>query len=103
MKNKRTQKYINTTAILSLFVLLPLASCEDFTDVGPPKTEVVSEVVFSSDATSLSAISGIYSMMMADNSFSNTGIELYTGTSGDELISYSIIDAEKQFFLNSKN
>jgi starch-binding outer membrane protein, SusD/RagB family len=87
--------------LLFLFALLPICSCEEFISVDAPKTEIVSSTVFSDEASALSAIRGIYSLMMSNQSFTNGGLELYTGLSSDELMNYSSSPEQLQFFTPS--
>lgn len=99
-------KSLNRTQIIpgSLFFLLLIASaCSDFIEIDPPKTEIVNETVFSSDASATAAIRGIYSLMMANPNFAAGGMEEYTGIAGDEFICYSIRNEPVQFFQNAVN
>lgn len=82
-----------------LIIIQFFSGCKKFVEVGVPKTEIVSETVFTTDASATSAIRGVYSMMMNNQSFSNGGIERYTGIMCDELINYSTADAHLQFYL----
>lgn len=83
---------------ISIFVF---SSCKKFIDIDPPKTEIISEYVFTSDASVKSAIRGLYSRMMTNQSFINGDLELYTGLSSDELENYSFADDQIQFYTNS--
>lgn len=85
--------------VVVLFVMI--TSCSDFIDVDAPKTQIVSETVFQTQASASSAIRGIYSLMMTNTSFTRGGLEEYIGTASDELISYSSSANRVQFYQNS--
>lgn len=76
-------------------------SCSDFIEVGNPKTEIVTDAIFVSDVSALSALRGIYSLMMTNNSFTRGGIEEFTGIYSDELISHASRADQLQFFQNA--
>src|SRR5690606_25026732 len=87
-----------------LFVVVLFAmitSCSDFIDVDIPKTQIVSETVFQTQASASSAIRGIYSLMMTNTSFTRGGLEEYIGIASDELISYASSANRLQFYQNS--
>jgi hypothetical protein len=85
-----------------IFVLCAIiTSCSDFIDVDAPKTQIVSETVFQTEASASSAIRGIYSLMMTNTSFTRGGLEEYIGIASDELISYSASANRLQFYQNS--
>src|SRR5690606_11799265 len=65
------------------------------------KTEIVSKTVFSNDASATSAVRGIYSLMMTNQSFTNGQIERYTGLSSDELLNFSTSAEQIQFYTPS--
>lgn len=78
---KRTVTVICIVCISSLFI-----GCEDFVEIDTPKGELVSESIFSHEATTLSALIAIYQKMMGGiDPYTNGGVELYTGISSDEL------------------
>lgn len=88
----------------TLFIVLlvsVITSCESFIDIGPPRTEIVTETVFTSDASAQSAVRGIYSLMMSEQSFTNGGMEEYGGILSDELISYGSRQELQQFYSNT--
>lgn len=98
-------KKINTTTILSPALLMvwltAVTSCSKFIEVDPPQSEIVSESVFSSDASAMAAIRGIYSLMMTNSSFTYGRLEEYTGIASDELINYATNVNQLQFYQNS--
>lgn len=86
---------------ISSFILVTPTSCSDFIELEAPKTEIVSQSVFSSDGSAASAIRGIYSLMMTNFSFTGGALEELTGIASDELINYSIRADQLQFAQNS--
>ncbi|MBT1689859.1 RagB/SusD family nutrient uptake outer membrane protein [Dawidia soli] len=67
-------------------MVLLLTACESLIEIDGPDDAFTSQTVFEDDATATSAIRGVYSEMAAMPYFSNGGIVLLTGLSGDELI-----------------
>ena len=76
---------------------LSVASCSDFIDVGPPKSEITTSTVFTNDASATSTIAGIYSLMMTNQCFMKGDLERYTGLSSDELDNFSANSDQIQF------
>jgi starch-binding outer membrane protein, SusD/RagB family len=91
-------KYSIVVSTLALWAAL--VSCGEFVKIDPPKTQIISETVFSNDATATSAMRGIYSLMMTNQSFANGGLEKYCGLSADELDDYSGDAEQIQFAEN---
>lgn len=89
----------------SLMMMLCLCfSCEEFTSISPPKTQIVTETVFSDDASAISAMSGIYHEIYQSEGFlsgNSRSIIFLTGFSSDELINYSMNSDVLQFYNNS--
>lgn len=77
--------------IATLFiVVLFCSSCKKDLKIEPPINQLSSELVFSSDNTATSAVTGIYSSMMATNEqVFNSALTLYGGLSADELYYYT--------------
>lgn len=74
-----------------MFLLYALAGCEEFVAIDPPTTEITEATVFTSDATTLSAVVGVYSKMMESDDFFTSGrnsITTLAGLSSGELINY---------------
>lgn len=93
-----------TTLLSGLFLinlLFSTESCKKFIETGPPRTEIASQSVFSSDAGAISAIRGIYSTMVTNYGFINGAMEEYTGTASDELANYSTNLDNLQFYQNA--
>ncbi len=82
-----------------IFCLCLIFSCEKFVDIDSPITEVITEDVFSSDATANAAIIGMYSNMF-DNSSISTQLTRETSLASDELIDVSTQLPLGQFFNN---
>ncbi len=91
----------NKVSGILILVLMLASSCEEFIQIDPPKTEIISETVFSNNASALAAVRGIYSLMMTNQSFTNGNIEKYCGLSADELLDVSGSDEQLQFQYNS--
>lgn len=87
--------------VMVLLMLFTSSSCEEFVAVEPPKTEIISETVFNSDASAMAAVRGIYSLMMTNQSFTNGQIEKYCGLSADELTDVSGRNEQVEFEYNS--
>jgi starch-binding outer membrane protein, SusD/RagB family len=101
MKNIYTQLITKTKQIkMGIGLSIILVACQDFIDVGIPRTEITTATVFSSDASAISAIGGIYSKMMSNQSFTKGELERFTGIYSDELINYSS-NLERQQFANA--
>lgn len=89
-----------------------LTSCEDFLEVEAPDNKIVSEVVFNSEETALSAMTGIYNQLLV-TPFSNGGFDSVTvlsGLSADDLttirttnFTYSEFDLHEVKPSNSRN
>ncbi len=84
-----------------VIVSLSFTACNDFIEIDSPKTEISSENVFTNDASAVSAVRGIYSLMMTNTGFTKAGMEEYTGIASDELISYATRADLVQFYNNS--
>jgi len=94
-------KYILKSVLTGALPILGVIACEEFVEIDPPKTEIVSETVFTSDASAASAVRGIYSLMMTNQSFTRAGLEEYTGILSDEFINYATRSSQVQFYQNS--
>ncbi len=95
---------INSPRVSKLIMIIGCAlsiSCDEFITIDPPKTEIVSEVVFENELSANAAITGIYSLMISSQSFTRAGLEEYTGILSDEMINYSTRPDQIQFHLNS--
>lgn len=99
--HKNNKAAIYKSYLAAMLLLLFFSSCKKFIDAGIPRTEIASEAVFTSDASATSAIRGVYSLMMANQSFINGELEIYTGLLSDELTNYSSNAEQQEFFFAS--
>lgn len=78
-------------------------SCEEFVDIDPPITEVVSETVYSSNGTAISAIRGIYIEMMTGNfaSGNQSSVTNLSSLSSDDVLNFSITTDRAEFNSNT--
>ena len=88
----------------TLVLLIAMSSCKKLVDVNPPITSITGASVYTTDANSISAVTGIYSGMM------NTGIaggmvsmSLYPGLSADEFSVYGSNATYGPFYTNNLN
>ena len=84
-------------------ILAIVFGCEDFVDVDPPQTGLVSETVFADDINAESAVSGIYSRMVESTTGIFTGsqsITVFSGRASDELLNHSVIPQFIEFSNN---
>lgn len=90
MNNEYKQHIFSLIRLLFVSITLtaPLTSCEDFVAIDPPKNELVTKTVFTSDATANSAMRGVYiNMNLSSSPFSGyTGsVSNLSGLASDEL------------------
>ncbi|MDO6761907.1 hypothetical protein Q4566_17015, partial [Tamlana sp. 2_MG-2023] len=82
---KRGVKNSLYVVLLSVFII----SCEDFIEIDPPKTELVSETIYEDDITAKAVMDGVYSRMVESlgyaGGFSNS-ITVKNGLASDELV-----------------
>lgn len=97
----RWMRFIGFPAILIYFTII-LIGCKKFVEIDPPNNQLVTEVVFSNDATAITALTSIYSQMYSINNFPYN-ISLATGLQGDELTSYSTSLNVVQLYQNGLN
>ncbi len=83
------QKHFALKALMSVvygsILLFGAPACEEFTEIDPPKTQLVGELVFSDDDTANSAMIGLYLNLMRQRNFVNTSVTLLTGLAADEI------------------
>ncbi|GAA3605006.1 RagB/SusD family nutrient uptake outer membrane protein [Flavivirga amylovorans] len=92
MRNRFIYCFENITL---LFILnITFFGCEDYIEIDPPQTEIVSEIIFSDDISATFAMNGVYVLMRNNDAIFNSGLEIFTGLTSDELNneSSSIID-----------
>ncbi len=81
-------KSIIVLLYVSVIYLFLGTSCEEFIEISPPRTDLVNEVVFSSDETALASMTDIY-YQVGDVGFGSGGIQsvtLLAALSSDELL-----------------
>lgn len=85
--------YTSITKIFALTILssflLAATACKKFVSVPVPDHLVTGPVVFSSDASALSALSGIYSDIMGTSSAFSSSTTLYSSLAADDLSYFS--------------
>ena len=91
--------YIHTF-LFSIVIILLLASCEDFVEIDPPRTEIVPETLFSSDQTAEFVANGMYTLMISINSMYSADLEILSGIASDELVNFSSRDDFVEFSRN---
>src|SRR5688572_3542584 len=82
------KKYFRQLVFLGVFYFL-LTSCKKLVTVDEPLNKLTSELVFTTDKSAVSAISGLYSKILSSTSFANSGMTIYAGMSADELLNTS--------------
>jgi len=93
--------------VKSIFVIiiigLQILGCKKAIEIDPPISGLVSSTVYSSDATSIAALTSIYERLMGETNFLNgtQGIALRLGLSADEFKLYSSDINLSQFYTNS--
>lgn len=92
--------YLNTPGlcIIKFLLVLNIFSCKKLVEVTPPVTNVNAENVYTTDATSIAAVTGIYAKIsdQSANLLSNNainGISVFTSLSADELELFSLTSA----------
>jgi hypothetical protein len=84
-------------AVGLLLLLMEWSSCKKFVEVKAPDTSVNDENIYTSDATAIAALTGIYAQMSSNvrGTFGGTtGISLTTALSADELTLASVVTNE---------
>jgi hypothetical protein len=88
--------------MVCLICITPFTSCKRFVEIDPPVSQTISDEIFQSDALAISAVTGIYSEMMASSGrFSSGEVTFYAGMSADEL-SYQIVGNFREDFVKNK-
>jgi hypothetical protein len=92
--------------LLFIVILAMMAGCKKFSELTPPATSVTAANVYASDATAISAVTGIYTTICNTNwdlrTPSLTSIPLFTSLYTDELTLYNLSDQNLYpFYSNS--
>ena len=80
-------------------ILLQITSCRKIIAIDKPPDLLTSALVFNSDQSAVSSISGLYSQIISSNSFLNGGMTIYTGMTSDEI--YNTISGPDDQFANN--
>lgn len=90
----------------SVFILLTaislLSSCKKLVDVEVPPDRIDRGMVFTNDATALSAVAGLYTQMIRTSTqFSNSAITIYAGLYSDELYTTATSASVEEYYNNA--
>jgi len=80
-------------------LLLGITSCKKFLEIPPPNSQLVSSDVFTSAVTATSALTSIYAQMNVNGNLYS--FDLATGSSSDEIESYSSDPGFEQYYQNA--
>lgn len=78
---------------------LVLVSCEKFTEIGPPKGQVISEKAFANERTAEATIAGAYNHMITAN-FASGNVSALAGLAADELAPLNPVELTQQIYEN---
>lgn len=98
------KKMLTTSRIfLPLLLVLIMLSCDSFTEVNLPKSQMTSEGVFNDFATADAALTDIYAKLRDTGLLtgSNTGISIQLGNYTDELIAFGSPTSPTVSFFNN--
>ncbi|MBD3905407.1 RagB/SusD family nutrient uptake outer membrane protein [Chryseobacterium sp. Ch-15] len=94
--------YIKNTIVVNItfFTLLMFYSCDRFTDVGLPKSQITRDVVFNDDELAKSAMAAVYRSAYETGFISGgtSGAQILFGTYADELQSYASATSDATIF-----
>ncbi|WP_316834905.1 RagB/SusD family nutrient uptake outer membrane protein [Pedobacter nutrimenti] len=87
---------------LTLIFVTLLSGCEKLVTVPDPVTQLVSNSVYSNDATAAAVLTGIYGKMSGDYDMASgyTGVSLLMGLASDELTGYTTDLTQSAFYTN---
>jgi hypothetical protein len=91
-KNRQGQQLAFLSILIAILVLTIFeSSCKKIIDIEPPVTSLTSGVVYQDDVTASSVVTGLYTKMMQDITFSSglRSVTVLAGLSADELILWS--------------
>jgi hypothetical protein len=91
------------TVFLTISVVI-LSSCNEFVDIGAPKTQIVRNKVFENDAGARAAVVGIFSQIMSGNSLASGGLNSMTvigGLLSDDFLNHSTSPDNIQLYTSS--
>jgi hypothetical protein len=90
------------SAILYISLLLAGGACKKFVQVQPPSNAIITSEVFADSADATAGITGIYINMWNRGSatMGNSGVDLYAGTSSDEMTGTSTLSFTQEIDQN---
>lgn len=76
---------------MTILLVAAVAGCRKYTQVGPPTNKLTGNNVYTSDATAIAAVTGIYTLMSASTTGAGTvpSLSLFPGLSADEFTLWS--------------
>ena len=88
-----------------MIMLLVLAGCNKALELPPPPTKLAETSVFTSDANAIGVMAGVYSQLAGAGNMYNglQGLSIQQGLAADELVSFSAVGVQAQFYTNSLN
>lgn len=95
-----------STLLIALTFSVFLSACKKLVEVDPPITNVSSSTVYTSDASAISAITGLYTRMSTGVTTGNTGISYLCGLSADDFTLFSgvtVTSANALYYRNQLN
>ena len=101
--NKLSLNYWKMAAFLPFLLLTMLfTGCKKFVDIGPPKNQLVTQSLFTTNASATAAMTVIYSQIVNRDNLTYF-LSLYGGLSADELKNYSTVNDLIEFYTNQLN
>lgn len=77
-----------------------VCACQGFLKVDPPRDQLINKTIFNDKDGAISAVSGLYIMMMEQMGIASGSLSLYMGLAADELKIGGINELRNQFFSN---
>jgi hypothetical protein len=92
----------NLKILLVLFSSFMFCSCEDFTEVDPPQTQLTGITVYQDEATATAALSDIYARMRENGVISGNvdGLSMLMGLYTDDLTYFGSVSSPMDSFYN---
>jgi hypothetical protein len=88
--------------LLSLSIEIMFSACKKFVDIEPAPNLIQTDELFASDASALSAVTGVYVQMRSTSpSLANGTLSIYAGLTSDELATSASFQEYDVFFKNS--
>jgi hypothetical protein len=102
MQAKHSLSLIARNKAIYILGVILFVSCKKFVEIDPPKNELTTTTVFSSNGTANAALTVIYSQMVNGSALPH-GISLTTGLYSDELTNFSTDPNNISFYTNGLN